>query len=220
MEETMRRFMVLSVALGLSACDFFATDTGRVGREAPPPAALLAPGQDVDLPDKLAAVAAEIDLALGGEPARVLTAEAMTDQLLHAPRDIDWLATGYSVESRLRQIQSKADGIVAAMRRGATLTAIEPDLATLRADVEDLRRHLELPGGGPAPPTLETLLAQDPLRDTRARAGAPASPAASPAGSPAGTPAGQTPTPETPTPPQPAPPAGRPLGTPIPDGLD
>jgi hypothetical protein len=191
----MRRLMILSMTAGLAACDL-APESGRVGREPPPAAALLAPDQDADLVDELAAVMAEIDLALEGDASRALAAEAMTDQLMHAPREVDWLATGYSVESRVRQIQAKADAIVAVMRRGVSLAGVEPDLHTLRADVEDLRRQLQLPGGGPAPPTLETLLAQDPLRDTRARV--------------------STATPDTPPPP----PAGRPLGTPIPDGLD
>lgn len=218
----MRRLMILSMTAGLAACDL-APESGRVGREPPPAAALLAPDQDADLLEELEAVVAEIDLALDGDATRVLAAEAMTDQLMHAPREVDWLATGYSVESRVRQIQAKADGIVAAMRRGASLTAVESDLHGLRTDVEDLRRQLQLPGGGPAPPTLETLLAQDPLRDTRARVSAPAA-ATSPAGTPAGTPAAQTPaaeaTPASPEAPPPPRPAGQPLGTPIPDGLD
>jgi hypothetical protein len=210
----MRRLMILSMAAGLAACDL-APESGRVGRDPPPAAALLAPDQDADLLEELAAVVAEIDSALEGEASRVLAAEAMTDQLMHAPREVDWLATGYSVESRVRQIQAKADAIVAVMRRGASLSAVEPDLQTLRADVEDLRRQLQLPGGGPAPPTLETLLAQDPMRDTRARVSTPAA-----AGTPAGTPPTETdPTGATPAAPD-APPAGRPLGTPIPDGLD
>jgi hypothetical protein len=206
LEDTMRRLIILSMALGLGACEF-SPDPGRVAREAPPAAALLAPGQDMPLLDKLAAIEAEIELALENEPARALTAEAMSDQLLHAPRDVDWLATGYSVEARLRQIQAKADAIVAMMRRGASLTALNTELAVLRADVQDLRRQLQLPGGGPAPPTLETLLAQDPMQAARARPQA----ATTPAGAPAETPA----TADTPTPP-----ATTPIGTPVPDGLD
>jgi hypothetical protein len=112
-------------------------------------------------------VLAEIDRALDDEPDRVLTAEALTDQLLHAPRDVDWLAIGYSVEARLRQIQAQADAIVAALRRGSNTSVMEPDLQALRESVRQLQQQLELPGGGAAPPTLETLLAQDPLRDAQ-----------------------------------------------------
>lgn len=192
----MRRLVVMApVVLALVACDI-RQDQGRVGREAPPPAAVLAPGQDVDLLEQLRRVEAEVDLALEGDPGSVLTAEAMTDQLLHAPRDIDWLATGYSVEARLRQIQSLADGIVAAMRRGTSVTGMEPELQLLRASIRDLQQQLQLPGGGDAPPSLETLLAQDPMKDAQTRVGAAAGPA------------GQTPAATTS-------PAGRPLGTPV-----
>jgi hypothetical protein len=208
----MRRLILLFLTLGAGACDL-APDRGPVGRDPPPAAALLAPGRDMPLLEKLDAIMAEIELAVEGEPARVLTAEAMTDQLLHAPRDVDWLATGYSVEARLRQIQAKADGIVAMLRRGASLAAVEAELAVLRADVQDLRRQLQLPGGGPAPPTLETLLAQDPMQAAQAR------PRAAQATTPAGTPA--TPAaPEAPATPPPAAPVGRPIGSPVPDGVD
>jgi hypothetical protein len=178
--------MLLMAAL--AACEL-SPDPTRAGREAPPAAALLAPGQDVPLEEKLRMVEAEITRALEVDPAHALTAEAITDQLLHAPRDVDWLATGYLVEARLRQIQAQADGIVAKIRRGATLAGIEGDLITLRTAVQDLQRQLELPGGGPAPPRLEQLLAQDPLRDIRGRVGAPPAPAPSaPTQQPLGTP--------------------------------
>jgi hypothetical protein len=208
----MKRLILLFLTLGAGACDL-APDRGPVGRDPPPAAALLAPGRDMPLLEKLDAIMAEIELAMESEPARLLTAEAMTDQLLHAPRDVDWLATGYSVEARLRQIQAKADGIVAMLRRGASLAAVEAELAVLRADVQDLRRQLQLPGGGPAPPTLETLLAQDPMQAAQAR------PRAAQATTPAGTPA--TPAaPEAPATPPPAAPVGRPIGSPVPDGVD
>jgi hypothetical protein len=186
-----RLILTVPVTLALVACDL-APEAG-VGREPPPAAAVLAPGQDVPLLDKLEMVLVEIDRALEGEPARVLTAEAITDQLLHAPRDVDWLATGYSVEARLRQIQAQADAIVAGMRRGLGMNVMEPEMRTLQESVRHLQQQLQLPGGGAAPPTLETLLAQDPLRDARTTIGAPA---ASPA---------QGATPATPAP----------LGTPV-----
>jgi ATP/maltotriose-dependent transcriptional regulator MalT len=187
--------LMIPVLAALLGCDL--SSDPAVGREAPAAAAVLAPGQDVHLLDMLRMVEVELDLALAGEPARAFTAEAMTDQLLHAPRDVDWLATGYSVEARLRQIQAKADAIVALLRRGATPAAVEPELSTLRAAVRDLQEQLQLPGGGPAPPTLETLLAQDPLRDARAPVGiarpATESPDAEPVGQPLGTPVGPPP---------------------------
>jgi hypothetical protein len=171
----MRRPLLLTVplTLGVIACDL-TPDSTRVAGGTPPAAAVLAPGEDVELIDKLAMVAVEIERALEGEPARVLTAEALTDQLMHAPRDIDWLATGYSVEARVRQIQAQADAIVAKMRRGSSLNALEPDLRALQASVRHLREQLQVPGGGTAPPSLETLLAQDPLRGAQATIRTPA----------------------------------------------
>jgi hypothetical protein len=195
-----RVIRTIPVTLVLLACDP-SPDQGRVAREAPPAAAILAPGQDMSLIEKLRMVETEIDLALEGEPARVFSAEAITDQLLHAPRDVDWLATGYLVEARLRQIQAKADAIVAMIRRGGTQAAIEPDLIVLRTAVQDLQRQLQLPGGGPAPPRLERLLDQDPLRDARA--------------------GGRAPLPGTTTPAQTGPqPLGRPVGQPQNDPND
>lgn len=143
-------------------------------------------------------VEAEIELALAGEPERILTAEAITDQLLHAPREVDWLATGYLVEARLRQIQALADAVVAKLRRGATLAAVEDDLVTIRTAIQDLQAQLALPGGGPAPPPLEQLLAQDPLRDARVRVDAAAQTTPTPdatAPQPLGQPADPTPDP-------------------------
>jgi hypothetical protein len=187
-----RLILILPLTLSVWACDI-RQDQSRVARDAPPAAAVLAPGQGVDLSEMLTRIDREIEEAMAGEPDRVLTAEAMSDQLLHVPRDVDWLATGYSVEARLRQIQAQADGIVAMLRRGASLAAVEPDLRTLQASIRDLQRQLALPGGGAAPPTLETLLAQDPLRDARAPVGGAARPAAAaPTGPrPLGTPAPQ-----------------------------
>jgi hypothetical protein len=192
----LRLIRTIPVILVFLACDL-APDQGRVVREPPPAAAVALPGEEADLVEHLRMVEEQIDLALDGEPERIYTAEALTDQLLHAPREVDWLATGYLVEARLRQIQAKADGIVAMLRRGGSLSALEEDLLTLRVAVQDLQRQLQLPGGGEAPPPLERLLDQDPLQDTRRRAGAPA------AGTGAPTPA--------PTGPQPL---GQPLGQP------
>jgi hypothetical protein len=184
----------IPLALVFLACDL-SPDQGRGVREAPLPATLLAPGQDANLVEQLRVVEQEISLALEGDAAYVYTAEARTDQLLHAPRDVDWLATGYLVEARLRQIQAKADAIVAMLRRGTPLLAVESDLITLRTAVQDLQRQLQLPGGGPAPPRLDQLLDQDPLRDARTplrAAGAPATPTPAPTGPrPLGQPVGQ-----------------------------
>jgi hypothetical protein len=191
----MRRVIrTIPVILVFLACDL-TPEQRRVSREPPPAAAVLAPGEGGTLLDHLRLVEAALDQALEGEPEHVFTAEAITDQLLHSPRDVDWLATGYLVEARIRQIQAKADGIVAMVRRGASLPAIEAELVMLRIAVQDLQRQLQLPGGGDAPPALERLLDQDPLRDARTPVrAAGAAPAATPAPTgpqPLGQPLGQ-----------------------------
>lgn len=163
-----RRLLTVPLLL-LVACDD--SDTLRVPQGAPLAAAEVAPGMDTEtLEGQLQKLAAEIDAALAGEPERLLTAEAVTDQLMHARRSVDWLAIGYDVEARLRQLQAMADRVVAHLRRGATLTSVEEDVRTMQAAVEDLLSQLARPGGGTAPPSLDSLLSQDPLRDVKSAA--------------------------------------------------
>ncbi len=138
----------------------------RVSEEAPTSAAALAPGMETEsLDEQLRKLEVELALAAEGDPNRLLTAEAITDRLIHAERRVDWLAAGYSLEARLRQLQAMADRVVAQMRRGATLKEVEDEVAVIRVAVEDLQRQIALPGGGAAPPSLDSLLQQDPLRD-------------------------------------------------------
>lgn len=141
----------------------------RVPRDAPPAAAVVAPGMEREgLVEQLRKLELELQRAQESEPERLLTAEAITDRLIHADRPSDWLATGYDVEARLRQLQTMADRVVAQLRRGAALESVEDDVAMMRASVEDLLSQLARPGGGRAPPPLDSLLAQDPLRDVEA----------------------------------------------------
>ena len=164
----MRRFLILSLTpVLLAGCD---DDGGlRVPRAAPPAAAVVAPGMETEtLEEQLTDLVAEVERARAGEPDRVLMAEAITDRLIHAQRPVDWLASGYDVEARLRQLQAMADRVVARLRRGATIEEVQRELATVQTAVEDLQAQLGRPGGGSAPPTLDSLLAQDPLRDVEA----------------------------------------------------
>jgi hypothetical protein len=163
----MRRILYLCLALMPAACN--GSDGGRVSRDAPPAAAVVAPGMETEtLSDQLRDLSGELARASEGEPDRVLTAEAITDRLIHAERPVDWLASGYDVEARLRQLQAMADRVVARLRRGASLEEVEEDIATMAAAARDLETQLTRPGGGEAPPTLDSLLAQDPLRDVQA----------------------------------------------------
>lgn len=158
--------MVL-LLLTLTSCGESASD--RMPQEAPPAAWFgLSEGQVEHLSNQLTALQEELERVEAGESERLLNAEAITDRLLHAERSVDWLATGYDVEARLRQIQSMADGLVARLRRGASMERVEQELAVFRESVRDLQAQLAEPGGGKAPPPLDSLLAQDPLRDVTA----------------------------------------------------
>ena len=161
--------IILSVTV-LAAVSGCGGEGGSEGvSSAPPAAAQIAPGTEAaQLTDQLDRLVAELNSAVEGESDHLLRAEAITDRLLQAPRRVDWLATGYDVEARLRQMQAMADGLVARMRRGSTLEDVGPEVALLRAAVADLQQQLQLPGGGAPPPTLDSLLAQDPLRDVGA----------------------------------------------------
>ncbi len=161
----MRTISSLILALPLLASCGDGADL-RVSQEAPTSAAALAPGMEAEsLDEQLRKLDAELVLAASGDPDRLLTAEAISDRLIHAERRVDWLAAGYSLEARLRQLQAMADRVVARMRRGATLEEVEDEVAIIRVAVEDLQRQLAMPGGGTAPPSLDSLLQQDPLRD-------------------------------------------------------
>ena len=151
------RLLVLSVAA--AACGTADSSDG-VSRDAPPAAAVLAPGQAGDLSDELRRLVAELDQALADEPERILTAEAMSDRLMQARRPTDWLATGYDVEARLRQMQTMADRLVAMLRRGMPMTAVESDVRTMQMAVQDLLDELERSSPRPKPLSLDTLLAR------------------------------------------------------------
>lgn len=121
-------------------------------------------------------------------------AEALTDRLLEASLPFEWIPDEqYSLESRLRQLQSAADRILAQLETGAPRAPMLAELRTLREDVVELRQTVAR-GGTRAPPPIERLLR---VGDTTA-----VRPGAAPGPPGPGTPA------PTPT---------RPLGTPTPD---
>jgi hypothetical protein len=107
----------------------------------------------------------EVAEAMGGDldsdeaQAHLLRAEAITDRLLESELPFHWLKRDYSVESMARQIQALADRIVAKMRNGVKGQELLADVRDLRQKVLDLRKGLAA-GGGPAPPSLDTLLAR------------------------------------------------------------
>jgi hypothetical protein len=109
---------------------------------------------------------------------RIFRAEAITDLLLEAEAPFAYLAEGYHLAARLRQLQTRADRIVAQIRRGripgrfSTLPFPTDEVEILRREVVEIRLSLAR-GGGPAPIPLDTLLA----RYRQPAPGAPAAPA-------------------------------------------
>lgn len=149
------------IALPITAC-------GRGGAggddgQMPPPAAALSPaGTGLTLDQKLEqiddALSRVLDRGLDDETRNyVYTAEALTDRLLEDQPPVEWLASGYDVEARLRQIQALADRLVAEMRREVASELVLADAASLRFATRDLRKQIAA-GGEEAPPPIDSLL--------------------------------------------------------------
>ena len=212
-----RLFLPCACALVLASCGPTPGEERLEGQDVPPAAAMLSPreaGETLD--SQLERLRAELAAGMAGDPERLLTAEAITDGLMEARRPFDWLTAGYDVEARLRQLQAMADRVVAQLRRGASLAEVEEDVETMTLSLTQLRGYLAAGAGGPAPPSLDSLLGQDPL--AAARVGRAAQSAAAPTGV-ENTEAAAEPE-EAPPPPPPAQRAGGPLGRPLaPDSL-
>ncbi|MFO7260397.1 MAG: hypothetical protein DIU52_004520 [bacterium] len=142
----------------------------RASAPAPPPAAQIAPvTESMTLEERLERLSQELSAAyqgrLEGEAlGRLLRAEAITDRLLEVKAPFPWLARGYSVDARLRQLQALADRIIAELRRGADPEDLLDEVRALMAATEDLRVALQ-EGGGDMPTPLDSLLANT-LPDT------------------------------------------------------
>lgn len=160
----MKRSYCTSLLLLVLGCNV-GEEVERSAVAAPPPAVVLTAAlESLGLDDRLELL--DRELAAGearGEVdnhaiARFFRAEAITDRLLESNLPYSWLTEGYGLESRIRQIQSLADRIVAQIRRGSSEEGIMADVAALRRQVADLRSAMR-GGGGDAPPSLEELLA-------------------------------------------------------------
>lgn len=131
------------------------------GPEPPPAAALVRGGATLD--SSLVALERELDAALSDASQRIermKIAEAMTDRLLETQQPFQWLKSRYGVDAMLRQIQSLADRIQAQMRTDPPPApdVLQRDMRDLREKVRSLRAALR-EGGGPAPLSLDSLLA-------------------------------------------------------------
>jgi hypothetical protein len=160
----MKRLTLVLVFLLVAGCGR-GEDVGVAAVAAPPPAVVLtsALGQ-LSLPEKLVLLDQELVAGTAkGEMddhaiASLFRAEAITDRLMESRAPFPWLAEGYDLEARVRQIQSLADRVVAQIRRGSPDEGILADAVLLRRQVADLRSALS-EHGGDAPPTLDALLA-------------------------------------------------------------
>ncbi|HEX7091121.1 MAG TPA: hypothetical protein VF192_13355 [Longimicrobiales bacterium] len=165
------RTVIGMVMLGLLAAGCQrnpAADQGAV--PPPPPAAEIAPlRESMTLDERLALLERELAAAQAGRLEghaldRALRAEAITDRLLEVKAPFPWLARGYAVDARLRQLQALADRIIAELRRGTPPERLLDEVQALRRAASDLRMALR-EGGGDMPTPLDSLLARS-LPDT------------------------------------------------------
>lgn len=123
------------------------------------PAFEIGPGTTLDA--ALSALLVQLDTIVDGPDeagarslARVGT---ISDRLLETRLPFAWLsAESYSLEARLRQIQSRVDRIEALRGGGARREDVDAAVVELQADVA--RLETELAAGGTPPPTPVGLL--------------------------------------------------------------
>ena len=166
------------VLLALGACTQKNPEYEAMSAPPPPPAAVLGPALDsVPLQAKLARMQGLLDEALshgitGDGSSRIVAVKLLADRLLEVPPPFRWLKAGYSTEAKLRQIQSLSDRLLSELRReDADENVARADTRQLRASVAGLRAQLAQ-GGGAAPPSLDSLLAQIPRTEGVPQAGA------------------------------------------------
>lgn len=173
--DPLRAVPVLALLAAVGCGPEDADDPFRQGSTTPMPAAAIAePPDALDLPERLDRLVAAIESARAAGDgdellARATRAEAITDRLLEDEPRLVWLAHGYSVEARLRQLQVMADRVLALARRGASRGTVNEELTAFAASAATLRNQLETEGRPLAPPPLDSL-----LRDTAAFRRSPA----------------------------------------------
>lgn len=155
----MPRAQLLILTVLLAACG----GDAETASEAPPTTA-VAPIAGARLADALELLDRELAAAIRADMnddglRRFVRAEAITDRLLETQYPFAWLRAGsYSLDAKLRQIQSLADRITAQLSSKAPHETLMEDVRLLRRSVLQLRADLTQ-GGGAAPPSLERLLA-------------------------------------------------------------
>jgi hypothetical protein len=122
----------------------------------------------------LAMLEEQLELAAAGrlEGDAVLSfrrAEAVSDRLLEARLPFEWIATQqYSLEARLRQIQSLADRVLAMLETGVPRDTVLSELELLRGQVAQVQETIAR-GGTRAPPHIHQLLQAGDTAGTGAR---------------------------------------------------
>ncbi len=162
-----RHLIVPVLAASLAAACRPSPDEVSAQNAAPPPAAALAPlTSDHSVDQALELLAAELDDALEHQLddagiASIVRAEAITDRLLETRIPFEWIPDErYLVDSRLRQIQSDADRILAQGQSGVSRDSVLAAVRRMAEDVADLRGDLSR-SGARAPPPLDQLLQGD-----------------------------------------------------------
>jgi hypothetical protein len=152
--------MVLGIAILAGCGGAPQPDDGlRAGQAAPPPRT------NPSLDASLARMEAELDTALaagvdGAGIERLYRAEEISNRLLESHLPFAWLEDeNYSVDARLRQIQSVADRVVARIRSSGRREELTADVESLRAEIRTLRAGLAR-GGTAAPIPIERILTQ------------------------------------------------------------
>jgi hypothetical protein len=151
--------VAVAVLAGCGGTDLIEDGPERSGELAP-----VGPQRRMTLEENLELVGQEtgwiLENGLAGEGReRAFRAEILTDRLLESRPPFQWLANGYYMEARLRQVQSMADRIVARLRRGEPDVQIMEDVRALHQHVNLLQAAVREGRGGDAPPPLEVLLA-------------------------------------------------------------
>ncbi|HET9986015.1 MAG TPA: hypothetical protein VFQ38_20615 [Longimicrobiales bacterium] len=165
--------LVVAALLAAAGCRHSNPEDEPISQPAPPPAAVMSPALDsLPLDAKLSRMQQMLDAALVAGPTTnagridVFAAEVISDRLLEVPPPVAWLRTAYGTESRLRQLQSLADRIVAELRREDTSeAALTADIRLLRKQVAALRGELAQ-GGTTAPWPMDSLLTRIPTQHT------------------------------------------------------
>jgi len=158
--STLRMLPIILLLLPLASCRRSEAPTQDQG----PPAAALERLTGIPLHEALGMLDRELVAALrtgleGPGMEAFVRAEAISDRLLETRFPFEWLRSdSYSVQARIRQIQSQADRIDSLLRTDAPRDSALADLRHLRRAVLGLRQDLAQ-GGGARPIPLERLLA-------------------------------------------------------------